>query len=71
MVQRRNNIIMVRLPNPKSVILRNRRIFLVKYERRKKKKGDLPANVTTGRRYKKYLEEADNVVEECKELEEK
>ena len=68
MVQRKNNILIVGLPTPKWVRLSNGRTFLSKYQRRK---SDLAANVTMRRRYKSDPDEADKVVEECKEVKEK
>ena len=68
MVQRKNNILIVGLPTPKRVRLSNGRTFLSKYQRRK---SDLPASVRMRRRYKSDPDEADKVVEECKEVKEK
>ena len=48
MVIRGNNIVMVKVPQPKRVILSSSRTFMAKWERSKKK--DLSPNVTITRK---------------------
>ena len=62
MVPRSNNIKLVRLVTPKKTTVSCGRLFMSKHERRKK--NDLPLNVTIRSKYKKELgkEDRDDVV---------